>query len=61
MGAAVSGQGARDMNGDLNQLILAGWVPAQIIAVYWLFIKTCGFVILTYYILGLLKDQSKIE
>ncbi len=60
MGSAVSGQGARDLNGDLNQLILAGWMPTQIIAIYWLFIKICCLVLVTYYILGLLKDQSKI-
>ena len=36
MGSAMSAEGARDMSGDLNQLILAGWSEAHIIAMYML-------------------------
>lgn len=59
MGSAVSGEGARDMSGDLNQLILAGWSPAQIIVIYWSFIKICIVVIVGYYVIGLFKGQPQ--
>lgn len=61
MGSAVSGEGARDMSGDLNQLILAGWSEAQITAVYWFFIKTCIILIILHYAIGLLKGDLELS
>lgn len=58
MGSAISAEGARDMSGDLNQLILAGWMPQQIILIYWTFIKTSALIIVTYYITGIFIERS---
>ena len=58
MGSAISAEGARDMSGDLNQLILAGWSPGQITLIYWSFIKTCALIIATYYISGIFRERS---
>lgn len=58
MGSAISAEGARDMTGDLNQLILAGWSPGQITLIYWSFIKTCALIIITYYVSGSFRERS---
>lgn len=58
MGSAVSAEGAKDMTGDLNQLILAGWSTGQITLIYWSFIKTCALIIVTYYVSGFLRERS---
>lgn len=58
MGSAISAEGAKDISGDMNQLILAGWMPQQIILIYWAFIKTSALIILTYYIMGILIERS---
>ena len=61
MGSAMSAEGARDMSGDLNQLILAGWSEAHIIAMYWSFIKVSMIVIVFHYVINLFKEETEFE
>lgn len=58
MGSAISTDGAKDMSGDLNRLLLAGWSEAQIIAFYWFCIKVGLIIIGLHYAINLLAEEK---